>query len=52
MDVLIKMAELDGVDFYQSDARSKLLHKILMERYTNFGVVISDMAPNFSGTLF
>jgi len=50
--MLIKMTELEGVDFYQSDARSETLHKVLKQKYDSFEVIISDMAPNFSGTLF
>lgn len=46
------MKEIEGIDFYQTDARSPVLHKILAEKYGSFGTIISDMAPNFSGTLF
>ena len=46
------MKELENVDFYQVDARSHTLHKILKKKYDKFQVIMSDMAPNFSGTLF
>lgn len=49
---LLPMKELEGVDFYRADARSAVLHKLLTERYGPFDAIISDMAPNFSGTLF
>lgn len=46
------MKEIDNVDFYHTDARSLVLHKLLKEKHGLFEVIISDMAPNFSGTLF
>lgn len=46
------MKEVENVNFYHSDARSLTLHRILKEKYGRFEVIISDMAPNFSGTLF
>lgn len=52
MPNLIQMKELETVDFYQADARSTTLHQLLKTKYVKFDTIISDMAPNFSGTLF
>ena len=49
---LLPMSELEGVDFYNCDARNSSFQRILREKYGNFDVIVSDMAPNFSGTLF
>lgn len=38
--------------FFQCDAREQKLHKILKEDFGKFDLIMSDMAPNFSGTLF
>ena len=46
------MKDLQGVDFYQCDARNNSFQDILVEKYGKFDVIVSDMAPNFSGTLF
>ena len=46
------MKELEGVDFYNCDARNEKFQQILQEKYGKFDVIVSDMAPNFSGTLF
>ncbi len=46
------MKEITGIDFYQTDARNEALHKLLMSKFGKFDLIVSDMAPNFSGTLF
>lgn len=46
------MREIEGVKIYRCDARSDKLLTELKKDYGEFNGVISDMAPNFSGTLF
>jgi 23S rRNA (uridine2552-2'-O)-methyltransferase len=49
---LLPMKELDGVTFFNADARNTSLHRLLRQQFGEFEILVSDMAPNFSGTLF
>ncbi len=50
--ILLPMDPIVGVDFLQGDFRDELVMKALLERVgdSKVQVVMSDMAPNMSGT--
>lgn len=46
------MEPIHGVTFYQGDATDPQLITRVLNKHGKFDCIVSDMAPNFTGTAF